>query len=105
MHSGRTRVSPGKRVSHAMHDHQLLTRSALRCSVFLTRLHGGWVCQPDRLTRCSTREPHQAKKEQQDFYPPFSFSISVRLPTWKKPGSDEEIRSPRMNPIRNEGVG
>jgi hypothetical protein len=35
----------------------------------------------------------------------FSFWFSARLPAWKKPGSDEVIRSPRMNPIRKEGVG
>jgi len=35
----------------------------------------------------------------------FSFWFSARLPAWKKPGSDEAIRSPRMNPIRKEGVG
>lgn len=35
----------------------------------------------------------------------FSFRFSARLPAWKKPGSDEATRSPRMNPIRKEGVG
>jgi len=35
----------------------------------------------------------------------FFFGFSARLPAWKKPGSDEVMRSPRMNPIRKEGVG
>ena len=35
----------------------------------------------------------------------FSFWFLARLPAWKKPGSDEGTRSPRMNPIRKEGVG
>src|SRR5437588_9450343 len=35
----------------------------------------------------------------------FSFWFSARLPARKKPGSDEGTRSPRMNPIRKEGVG
>jgi hypothetical protein len=35
----------------------------------------------------------------------FSCWFSARLPAWKKPGSDEGTRSPRMNPIRKEGVG
>src|SRR5215469_18352964 len=34
-----------------------------------------------------------------------SFWFSVRRPAWKKPGSDERTRSPRMKPIRKEGVG
>ncbi len=35
----------------------------------------------------------------------FSFWFSARLPAWKKPGSDEGTRSPRMNPIKKEGLG
>src|SRR5260370_10019286 len=35
----------------------------------------------------------------------FSFWFSARLPAWSKPGSDAGTRSPRMNPIRKEGVG
>ena len=34
-----------------------------------------------------------------------SFWFSTRLPAWKKPGLEEGMRSPRMNPIRKEGVG
>ena len=34
-----------------------------------------------------------------------SFWYLARLPAWKKPGSDEETRSPRMNPIRKVGLG
>ena len=34
-----------------------------------------------------------------------SFWFLARLPASKKPGSDENTRSPRMNPIRKEGVG
>jgi hypothetical protein len=34
-----------------------------------------------------------------------SFWFLARLPASKKPGSDESTRSPRMNPIRKEGVG
>jgi len=34
-----------------------------------------------------------------------SFWFLARLPASKKPGSDESTRSPRMNPIKKEGVG
>ena len=34
-----------------------------------------------------------------------SLLLLARLPASKKPGSDESTRSPRMNPIRKEGVG
>ncbi len=35
----------------------------------------------------------------------FFFWFSTRRPAWKKPGSDEGMRSPRMKPIKKEGVG
>lgn len=34
-----------------------------------------------------------------------SFGFLARLPAWKKPGSDEARRSPRMKAIKKEGVG
>jgi hypothetical protein len=40
-----------------------------------------------------------------DAFAYFSFWFLARLPASKKPGSDGRIRSPRMNPIRKEGVG
>ncbi len=35
----------------------------------------------------------------------FPFWFPARLPAWKKPGSAEETRSPRMKAIRKEVAG
>src|SRR6266702_3940517 len=50
-------------------------------------------------------QPQHARGAVKAALPYFSFCFSARLPAWKKPGSDEGTRSPRMNPIRKEGVG
>jgi len=68
-------------------------------------------------TRCATRWPYPAEKWKALVMILASpvcfwyalvygfFRFSARRPAWKKPGSDAVMRSPRIRPIRKEGVG
>src|SRR5260221_12166260 len=51
------------------------------------------------------KEMEHARGAVEAALPYFFFCISTRLPTWKKPGSDEGNCSPRMQPIRHEAGG